>query len=385
MNQVPKQTQTQYYYGLLIRILGVLGYHFVVFGLYYGAADPVVYYRWGRTYAESFSQLDFSPLFDRSLWRNPRFVGTNFVGYPAALMVMMVGESFRGTWLLFSSLSFFGLVFIAKAFFRAYGASEYKRYLNLLMLLPPLWFWTASISKDTWVIFGVGLFMLGFIQRNRKQSIIGMGLGLFFCYLVRPQISAMLAFALAGSYFLISFKRLTFQNVLVLIFSSFGAIFFLSSIEVGGSVTDIQEFAVNQRQYSSYGGSTITQASGILAYILGPINILFRPFPWEVGSITQIITFFEIYFIWILAFINRKAVFRAFRVIRTDRLVAFSVVFIGLFSLGAGLALSNLGLIARQRIILYPFMLLLIYAYSDRRMNFLRQKRKTRIQALNNG
>ena len=44
--------------------------------------------------------------------------------------------------------------------------------------------------------------------------------------------------------------------------------------------------------------------------------------------------------------------------------------------MGAGLALVNLGLIARQRIILYPFMFMIIYAYSDKRVAFLKRKKK---------
>ena len=48
----------------------------------------------------------------------------------------------------------------------------------------------------------------------------------------------------------------------------------------------------------------------------------------------------------------------------------------GWVAVGAGLALVNLGLIARQRIILYPFMFMIIYAYSDKRVAFLRKKRQ---------
>ena len=131
-----------------------------------------------------------------------------------------------------------------------------------------------------------------------------------------------------------------------------------------------------------FGGSQIQLASGPIAFIQAPINILFRPFPWEVGGVLQIITFFEIYFIWFLVIKNWKSFRRAIMAIRKDRLVAFSVVFIALFSIGAGLALSNLGLIARQRIVLYPFFLILIYAYSDKRIFFLKKRRQARMAAL---
>lgn len=65
---------------------------------------------------EYFKQFDLSPFYDRDLWRGPAFTGTNFVGYPAAIMILFVGESFRGTWLLYSSLCLFGLFFLRKFF-----------------------------------------------------------------------------------------------------------------------------------------------------------------------------------------------------------------------------------------------------------------------------
>jgi len=185
----------------------------------------------------------------------------------------------------------------------------------------------------------------------------------------------MLAFALAGSYFLVTLKKLTFQNVFVLILAVFGALYFLSVVGVQ-DVTEVTDFAQDQRKKSSYGGSEITISQGPIAYIQAPVNILLRPFPWEVGGFLQIISFFDIYFIWFLVFKNWNAVKRALGMIRRDRLIAFCFVFIGLFAVGAGLALVNLGLIARQRIILYPFMFMIIYAYSDKRVAFLNVKRK---------
>ena len=360
---------------ILIRVLGVLAYSFVVFGLYGGAADPVIYFRWGQRFSDYFSRFDLSPLFDSNLWRGPAFQGTNFVGYPAAFLILLVGESFRGTWLMYSSLCFVGLFLFAKVFYRAYGGYDYKAYLYWLLLYPSLWFWTASISKDTWMVFGVAVFLTGMVTKRRNQSITVMAIGLLWCYLVRPQVAAILAFSLAGAYFLGSFNKLNFQNVAILILAGFGALYFLSVMGVE-DVSQVTDFATDQRAKSSYGGSQIQLASGALAFVLAPINILLRPFPWEVGGVLQIISFFDIYIIWGLALYHRKAVGRSIKRIRKDRLIAFSCIFILLFSIGAGLALSNLGLIARQRIILYPFMFLIIYAYSNKRVAYLARDRK---------
>lgn len=373
--QVPRQFQNMVTNSILIRIVAVFAYALVVFAIYGGGGDPVIYFRWGQRFAGYFRDFDLSPFFDRNLWRGPAFTGTNFVGYPAALLIVLVGESFRGTWLLYSSLCLIGLFYFAKVFYRGYGGIEYKNYLYILLLYPSLWFWTASVSKDTWVIFGVGVFLTGMVSKNRKQSIYVMSFGLFWCYLVRPQMAAMLAFALAGAYFISTLKKFTFQNVFILILAVIGAFYFLSVVGVE-DVSEVTEFAQETQRKSSYGGSEISISQGPLKFIQAPINILLRPFPWEVGGFLQIISFFDIYFIWFLAFRNWNSVKRAVLMIRKDRLIAFCFIFIGLFAVGGGLALVNLGLIARQRIILYPFMFMIIYAYSDKRIAFLRSKRK---------
>ncbi|MFY0592599.1 hypothetical protein [Roseivirga sp.] len=372
---IPSRFQQVIFYGSIARIVGVLAYSYVAFAIYNGSADPVTYFTWGRRFSSYFGRFDLSPLYDRELWRGPAFQGTNFVGYPAAILILIVGESFRGTWLLYSGLCMIGLMYFAKVFFRAYGGSDYRTYLLWLLLYPSLWFWTANISKDAWIVFGAGLFLTGMVDRNQKQSLPIMGLGLFWCFLVRPQLAAMLAFALAGSYFLVSLKKLTVKNVFILSVAVIGAVYFLSVLGVQ-DVTEVTDFAVDQRRKSSYGGSEITIGGGPLAFIQAPMNILLRPFPWEVGGFLQIISFLDIYIIWFLIFKNRKSVIRSLRMLRKDRLIAFCFVFVALFALGAGLALVNLGLIARQRIILYPFMFMIIYAYSDKRVAFLSLKRK---------
>lgn len=376
---VPQQFQGLVTTSIFVRIFAVLAYAFVAFTLYGGGADPVVYYRWGTIFADYFREFDLSPFFDSTRWRGPAFTGTNFVGYPAAILTLIVGESYRGTWLVFSALCLSALFYFAKVFYRAYGGIEYKNYLYVLLIYPSLWFWTANVSKDTWMFFGVAIFLTGMVNKKKKQSLLIMAFGLFWCYLVRPQVAAMLAFSLAGAYFLGSFKTLNFQNLFVLVIASIGALYFLSVVGVN-DITEVGNFAQDQRRKSSYGGSEITIAQGPLGFVQAPINILLRPFPWEVDGFLQVISFFDIYFIWFLVFKHWNSVKRAFLSIRRDRLIAFCFIFIALFAVGAGLALVNVGLIARQRIILYPFMFIIIYAYSDKRVAFLRQRKKVEYQ-----
>ena len=46
--QIPAQFQGMVTNSILIRIVAVFAYAFVVFGIYGGGGDPVVYFRWGQ-------------------------------------------------------------------------------------------------------------------------------------------------------------------------------------------------------------------------------------------------------------------------------------------------------------------------------------------------
>ena len=59
-----------------------------------------------------------------------------------------------GGYLVFAFMSYIGMVFFWLAFKRALPELPDLRYLQVLMLLPSLAFWPASIGKDSWMVMG---------------------------------------------------------------------------------------------------------------------------------------------------------------------------------------------------------------------------------------
>ena len=102
--------------GALMRIVGVLARHTMIFDLYDGGSDAVGYFEAGRIIADHFRSLDFS-IIGSGRWGDREW-GTQGIRYAAGLVLTFVGPSVRGTFLVFSLAAFAGLICTAVAFAR---------------------------------------------------------------------------------------------------------------------------------------------------------------------------------------------------------------------------------------------------------------------------
>ena len=99
--------------------------------------------------------------------------------------------------LLFSSFGYIGFVY-AYLFFREnilVDIKVFKRYdlLTLLLFLPNMHFWTASLGKGSLIFMGLMLFVVA-IKRPRQRILILL-LGGFIVYMIRPSV---MLFVLGG-------------------------------------------------------------------------------------------------------------------------------------------------------------------------------------------
>ena len=92
------------------------------------------------------------------------------------------------------------------------------------------------------------------------------------------------------------------------------------------------------------------------------VNIWMRPFPWDVHNVMSLFSALEVLFLWAFAATRYKVVLLALRRWRKDRLLAYCVPLLGGYTLMIGLTFANLGIIARQRSPLFPFVFMLFTA-----------------------
>jgi hypothetical protein len=331
------------------------------------AMDAHVYYRWGTRYAEYFSRLDFAPLFDPLLWRGSQWTGTNFIGYPTGLVISLIGPSWLGTFFAFGLLSFAGLVAFALAYRRGFPGTPYTAYWAWIFLLPSLWFWPSSIGKECVMLIGLGVATLGFAGRGRRPNWLLMAAGLAVVFCVRPQVVAVYLFAIILSYWL-DFRQWTPGKMvqgLAILAGGLVGIWFAMATTLGGEVDldTVGSYVDSNATRNEYGGSSIagvgfSPASAPLAVI----NVLFRPFIWEVHNVSSVISAFEVILIWGLVWFRRREFAAALRMWRQHRMLRFAIPFAILYVTALGMNLSNLGLLARQRVLAFPFLFLVVEA-----------------------
>ena len=89
---------------------------------------------------------------------------------------------------------------------------------------------------------------------------------------------------------------------------------------------------------------------------------------WEAGSAPMAIAALEVAALWGFVLYRFKTVVLFVRQNRRSRVFVAAIAFVVLYSIGFGMSVSNLGIIARQRIHVVPMLVLLVSAAPRRRV-----------------
>ena len=372
LSRLPRAIKTLAYAALALRVIGTLGRYYMVAVLYGGKGDSYMYFDWGRRYSAALWQFDFTPWLDTSNWSGNKWWGTQFVRYLTGVVTSAVGPSFLGGYLVFSLMALLGLVGFGMAFHRAYPDVPAARYLRWIWLFPSLWFWPSAIGKEAVLLMGLGLAMWGFVGRHGRINWLLLGAGVFFVFAVRVQIAAVLLLALVFAHWLSLGGRWTLgkvtQGVLILGIGLGGMYLAMQNLGMGGfDAEGVQGYLEDNAGRGGVGqegsGSAVGSGSvGLAGIPMALVNILLRPFPWEARNPQLMLTALEIMAFWVIAWFRRRQLWLAIRTWWTDRLLRVAVPFIVVYSITLGMLLANMGLIARQRILLFPFLFLLVEA-----------------------
>src|SRR5580700_8064950 len=129
----------------------------VVDHLYQGIADYTRYDSQGAVLANGFRHLDFSlgPANLRGI------VSDGSVSIVTGVVFAITGVNQAGGFLVFSFLSFIGIVFFYRAFTVTFSGAGNRRYGYLIFFLPTLLFWTSDVSKEALMMFLLGMTAYG--------------------------------------------------------------------------------------------------------------------------------------------------------------------------------------------------------------------------------
>ncbi len=344
--------------------------------------DSRDYYRVGSSLANHFRSFDFFVDPGQSV------PGTGSVRYMTGLVQVFTLEDEFATFLVFSLVGFVGVVFFLQAFSIALPSIDIRRYALLVLLWPTLIYWPSSIGKDAVMIFGLGAVAYGLarLMHGRLTGVLFAIPGLLICGLVRPHVALIAVFAAVAALIVRSPRHSAGSTVTKFIL--------IGGLLVGGAIasnavegifdidglnpTGVSRALDIASQRSAQGGSSFSAAriDGVSDFPMGLITVLFRPFPTEAESVAIVLTSLEGLLLAGLALVAIPRVMAAVRHIRREAYVVyaagFSLVFVYLFS-----ALGNFGILARQRSMTLP-LVLVIAALPTARERVRRQRTMTR-------
>ncbi len=357
---------------LLLRIVGSTARYEVLFQVYGGRGDAATYHRKGLELARQLWDLDLSVLGFEQWFGGSHWWGTPFMDNLAGLTAALVGPSLRSHFLLFSLLALLGLFAILKASYRTLSVEATGRFAIWALVWPSLWFWPSSVGKEAVTLLAIGLATLGYAGRGERIYWTWFAAGVGLAFAVRPHVAVVLALAAIVGHWL--GRRLYAERWRILEVAGLFVLFIFALRGMTAffgedarfqledpSIAGFAEFVGFWNQQTITGGSSIGAVpAGILGIPAAIINVWVRPFPWEVHNITALVSAVEVVFLWWLIWKYRSEVKTALRHWRENRLVRFALPLLLLYTLMIGLTFGNLGIIARQRTPVFPFVLLLL-------------------------
>lgn len=347
-----------------LKILSALAIYGVTFGIY-GGGDAGLYHRSGVVYAEQIWDGVLLPDAAGSL------VGTAFMEVIVGWVYAAISPTRLGGFLVFALLGWAGLFLFYRAFCLAVADGNRRWYAALLLLLPSLLFWPSTIGKESWMMLTLGVASYGvarwFCQRRGIPLI---GLGLLGMSLIRPHMAVFVFAALTGAVLLASGREAKGASMgsraMMLLLLVAVAPLIASQTEEFLNVESASIEAVDQVMERVSGTTTTGGSSFSNSLVQGPLDVpiaffsvLMRPFPWEAGGVLQLLSSLEGVALAVILWKRRGALRRLPRVMRRQPYVAYAAVYAVLFVIGFS-SFNNLGLLARERTQVFPFLLVCI-------------------------
>jgi hypothetical protein len=333
-----------------------------VSNVYYGGGDSLDYDQWGQKLAPSFRHFHW-------VTPNGTLRGTNFLRTMSGIAYAITPGGIICAFLVFSFLSFLGMIFFWRAYRRAISTRSDLRYLKLLVFLPSLAFWPSALGKDAWVVLGVGIASYGvaLILTDRLIGWLPFAIGVAEVMYVRPHVAIPIVVGLllaelvrrrgpGGSI------RLVISVALVLFAASIILSTSASFLGVGGwSQASVSQELDNVGGRTTTGGSQFhaTKVSSPVQFPIAALNVLFRPLPYEARSGPEMYTAIEDavllgLFIWMF-----RRIARAVRRSRRRPYLLYCIGMVSLFVVEYS-SFSNFAIIARERTQAIPLLLVLL-------------------------
>lgn len=359
-------------FALMLRLGAAVVHYYFAFDVYGGTVDASRYHSAGVAVSEAFRSGGFHVGYDIA-YSQVGSAGTQFIGLLTGIVYTFIGPNTLGGFIVFSWISFWGVLFFYRAFLIAVREGSRKTYAGFLFFLPSLIFWPSTIGKEAWVLFSLGLAVYGcalVLSGRTWHGIVVAALGLCFTSLARIHLAAIVGLALVVAY-LIRRPRMELRQLapvakgaMLIVLAVVGTTLV---IETGETLR--QRFVEPDRGFGAVftevgertgrGGSAFepVAVTSPLQFPLAAFTVLYRPLPIEANNAPAFFAALESTFLFLLLIVRFRWFTSAVRRVRKP-FVAFAITYVILFIVGVS-SFANFGLLARQRVQLLSLFLVL--------------------------
>ena len=339
--------------GVFSLVMGLL--HFIItfasYGFILGSVADAKHY-----YSESMSITDWG----LSYLSN----GTSFIIFLNYMLVQWFHLSFLGCFLVFSFISYLGCLKLFEVIIDLTDRNYTITYL--LLLLIGTHFWTVSLGKDSLMFYSMCCLCYNIYFDKPKSHYI---LPLLLVGLIRLHV---LIFVLVGGgvSYVFTNKKIKMQTKFIFVGLVLGALlvlipFFLKEIAVT-NFSDIEGKLQNSMNANLEGGAGVDMKDSNL--IVKWFSYMFRPFIFEARNPMFLVSALE-NLVWLyIFFIIIKGLF--FDKIKTNYILWSYIGIILACTLPLAYTLANFGISMRQKIMIFPFFLILFFIVKNHRKSF---------------
>lgn len=319
------------------------------------ASDATVNYR----HSLSLNAFEFYP-------------GSPFIKLVASFFSKGLDASYLNTTLCFGLIGCIGLILLylsLKEYLKAF-----PWYWGLILFIPSMSFWTASLSKDPISFFAVCLFL--YAVTTSKKTLLLTSIAFFAMFMVRPHVGALIL-ASYVIYFIIRarvhilFKMITIPAIFAGLMLSIT--FVEQYIGLDESSADGYMDYIDKRESVSQTGRSAVDISS-MSYPMKMFTYIFRPLPFEAYSVTALVNSIEntlLLFAFVYIIIKTRFKLRPF--IQDKNMWLFA--YLMLTSSVLALTTANLGIATRQKWMFMPVIIyLLVYIFSEYKLKSVKTK-----------
>lgn len=354
--------------GFVLKLLGSGVRYWFAFVVYGGVADASGY----AGYAEGHYLA----------WRNGAVVldfdfssggkwGTAVLRWITTGVYVVTGPSLIAAFVVFALFAFWGCYLLYRAFAIALPDGNLRRYAALLFLLPSFLYWPSSVGKEAWLLLGVGATALGAAKLFDRQlsAIPFLAAGLACTALVRPHFAAML---LAGLVIGQVFRPLGRSLVSVIPKALGVAALIAAGVLVSNQTADflgidtvdfqgVSDAITKAGAQTEQGGSRfepvpITSPLGVPTAF---VSVLVRPFMWEAHNAQAMVSALEGILVSVFLVASWRRILVALSGLLRRPYLLFGLTYLAIF-VYAFAGFGNFGILARERVLVMPFLLMLV-------------------------